>query len=187
MAAELEMRLWPLILHSPNRPFVLVPIQPQWAAELFEHRLARERLLESNTFLMMNPDNVYYKTARRCDGLRKGARILWYVAAGDVHPGAIRGTSICREVIEAPPGDLFRQFGHLGVFERRDLGKMTRGDWTKRLTAFRFSHSRLFDKPVDRRSLEKLLVHATGKQPVLQTALELPATVARLILKTAGE
>src|SRR5690606_18755064 len=114
---ELENLIWPGKISGTNVPSFIVPIRSGWASDLFDGRLANERLWAAETDLVLNPDSVYYRAAkpRVLDGR---GRLLWYVSEGSV-PGAkmLRACSQLTGVQVGRPKELFRKHRRFGVYD----------------------------------------------------------------------
>lgn len=173
-AARIERALWPAFLVESGIASCMVPIKGIWAKELFDHELAKGYLYVPSTHLMLNTENVYYSAARPPAELREGCRILWYVAS-DAH--ALRAMSICDEVVIDEARVLFKQFQHLGVYTWKQVGAMTEGRRSTKLTAIRFSHTRLLDREVPLDALRVAYRKRTGKQLPLQFPLAIDESI----------
>jgi ribosomal protein S18 acetylase RimI-like enzyme len=146
-AFVVERSIWPGRLVECDIPNFVVPIRPQWAAELFDSDLASGRLFAPTQTLMLSVENVYYRSPRGSRGIKPGARILWYVAAGSGRPGQIRAVSHCIEVITGPAKDLFRQFRRLGVYRWQDVSELARRN-DGQVMAIRFDRTEELRTPV---------------------------------------
>jgi GNAT superfamily N-acetyltransferase/predicted nucleic acid-binding protein len=62
-AHRLERAYWPLKIIDAPLPSYIIPIQPQWAAELFDDDLANQDLFGARTKLSLNREGVYYRSA----------------------------------------------------------------------------------------------------------------------------
>lgn len=138
---EAEKAVWPAKTLEARIPCFVVPIRPQWAAQLFDHELASGSLFGANGALALNSENAYYRSPRNSGGLCAPGRVLWYVSSDAAEPGAmaIRATSYVDEVVAAPPKDAFRAFRHLGVYNWRDVFGIAKQDLNANVQAFRFS------------------------------------------------
>ncbi|MEE9352190.1 MAG: GNAT family N-acetyltransferase [Thiotrichaceae bacterium] len=161
---QLEKTLWPLKISSVDIPSYIVPIDPVWAMELFDTKLAESSLLESNTELMLQIQNVYYRSAHT--KLPKSpARVLWYVSKGKgssnwKNGSSIRACSYIEDVNVGTPKELFKVLAKLGVYNWRDVLGVADGKIDKQILAFHFSRTELFNKPVPLSSLMEI----TGKK-----------------------
>jgi ribosomal protein S18 acetylase RimI-like enzyme len=149
-ALEFEASYWPAKLLGQGIPTWIVPIQPGWAAQLFETNLSAGFLFPANRDLVLARENVYYSGALQ-SGMSGAGRIVWYVSGDADHPGSkcIRGCSRLLEVRRGMAADLYRDFRRIGIFERRDLLAKTKNDLTRDLLALRFANTELFEHPVD--------------------------------------
>ena len=162
---EVEKHFWPLKVIGAEIPTYVVPIQPHWAAQLFDARLADEDLFGAKHKLALALENVYYSASRI--SIPAGARILWYVSGkGTKKVSQIRACSICQATIIGTPSTLFRSFARLGIYRWRDLVKAAGGDLSKELRAYRFSFTERFHRPVSwNRFQEVLQTHLNRGNP----------------------
>ncbi len=144
---ELERHFWPLKVIGAEIPTYVVSIQPWWASQLFDARLAEEDLFGAEHKIALALENVYY-SASRID-IPPGARILWYVSGkGPEKVSQIRACSICQETVTGPASALFRRFARLGIYRWRDLVSTAGGDLERELRAYRFALTERFQQPI---------------------------------------
>jgi GNAT superfamily N-acetyltransferase len=153
---ELENVLWPGKISGSHVPSYIVPIRPDWASDLFDGRLAKQRLWPADTDLVLNPDSVYYRAIKPkvLDG--KG-RILWYVSDGSV-PGSkmLRACSQLTAVETGGAKDLFRKYRRFGVYDWSHVVKTAQaGDG--QLMALEFTNTELFKTPLHWGKLREVL------------------------------
>jgi hypothetical protein len=129
-AQKTERTYWPLKIVDAPLPTYIVPIQPQWAAELFDDELANQDLFGARTTLSLNREGVYYRSAKTHGGLSAPARILWYVSEEKRFQGSksIRACSFLDAVVIGQPKELFRRFERLGVYEWKHVIELAKGD-----------------------------------------------------------
>ena len=174
--AQIERSLFPAcILDSPLESFV-IPIQPRWASQLFDERLAREDLIPADPGLALRCENVYYKAAKPAKLMAPG-RILWYVSKGYQQqapgPQSIRAWSILDEVVVDVPKALFRRFERLGVYRWHHVLEQAGGQHDRKIMACRFGATDQFRKPTKRADLQDVINrHHGGNQP-LRTAVNI--------------
>ena len=146
-----EKHMWPLKLVDANLPTYIVPIKPPWAIDLFDSKLGSQTLFGSDPDLMFRMENVYYRSAYTKIPTAP-SRILWYVSKGNDSPlqgtMSIRASSYVEEVVIGTPKELFAKFSKLGVYKWKNVLTAANGDINKKILAFRFSHTELFDTPV---------------------------------------
>lgn len=147
----LEKLLWPLKLDEVDIPAYIVPIWPQYAAELFDDSLSRQTLFGSDPALMLKMENVYYRSAR----VRlptASSRILWYVSQGKNSPYhgkmTARACAYVEESIVGLPSAVFKQFSDLGVYRWEQVLQAANDNPARDVLAFRFGRSELFENPV---------------------------------------
>jgi len=167
-ASEFEHWLWPVKITDAELPTYLVPIQPHWAQELFDPRIASQGLFGRLESVALNVEAVYYRSIR---GVKISApgRILWYVTADDRTSGAkhLRACSRLEEIVIGPPKELYRQFRRLGIYEWDQVYATARKDVSKHIMAMRFSDTELFKTPLPWKSVERVLrEHGRSTSPV---------------------
>ena len=153
-----ERRLWPVKLSDVNIPCYIVPIQPHWAAELFDDVLASQALFNRRDDLAMNTEAVYYRSARGIS-MQVPARILWYVSDVE-HLGGVKSIRACSyldEVVIGTPKELYRKFKRLGVFEWQQVFEIAGGNTSTKIMAIRFSQTQLLHSPVPFDRVQSLL------------------------------
>ncbi|NEO49796.1 MAG: N-acetyltransferase, partial [Moorea sp. SIO4A3] len=170
---DVERILWPAKIIDADLPTIIIPIQAEWAKELFDEDLANQLLWRSETDLALKRELVYYRSHRSNGGLKPGVvgRILWYVSYNKKYcgTGKVRACSRLDEVVVNKPKNLHQQFRRLGVYELEDLMKLTKNDPNKNLMALRFSDTELFKNPIDLAEIKEIL----GKRLTLQSPLRI--------------
>lgn len=138
-ASNLEHLLSPGKIADVDVQSFIVPIQPDYALDLFDENLAKQRLYGAEVELALNPESVYYRSARQRLPEYPG-RVLWYVSRNNKFRGtkAIRACSRVAEVCIGKPKPLFKRFRRLGVYAWPDLLKTARDDIEKDIMAVRF-------------------------------------------------
>lgn len=157
---QIEKNLWPLKLKQINIPAYVVSIKPQYARELFDYKISPLNLdlFRSKSRLLFNIENSYYRSSRGRI-LQAPARILWYVSKGREayqNTMAIRAASYLDEIHIDKPGELYKRFQHLGIYTWRDVLAKAHYDKSKRIMAFIFSRTEVFDYPIGREDLNNL-------------------------------
>ena len=172
LASELECFIMPGKINFGFLPTFVIPIEPVWAQELFDHRIWRYPLLEMDTKLVLNPDSVYYKKPRNSP---KGnfCRILWYVS-GPAKKGGNRITacSVMTKGVHGIVKDLFREYRRLGVFEWKHLMNHFKSP-TAEAFAIEFTNTELFPNPIRLDDVNNILVKAGMKRQLFPSALEI--------------
>jgi predicted nucleic acid-binding protein len=147
--SNLEVAFWPLKITDSVCPTYLVPIQPNWAMNLFDKSLSEEDLFGADPGKHFNFENVYYRSARTFKAV-PGARILWYVSSSKQSKvSAIRACSRLISMETAPAKTLFSKYRRLGIFEWRDLMDLTGGKPYGEVMALRFHQSECFKNPIN--------------------------------------
>jgi predicted transcriptional regulator/predicted nucleic acid-binding protein/GNAT superfamily N-acetyltransferase len=158
---EMERHYWPLKVVGAGIPTFVIPIQPHWAAQLFDARLAEADLFGAKAELALALENVYYSASNVT--IPAGARILWYVSGKKPRRVAeIRACSICQETVTGTASSLFRQFARLGIYQWRDMKKAAGDDLSKPLRAYRFALTERFSHPVRWDRFQQILIDEQG-------------------------
>lgn len=182
-SARLERAVWPARVLGVGIPSYIMPIQPAWARELFDSRLAAQGLFEPEMTLILNPQNVYYRSAQGGNP-PVGARLVWYVSGqyGGTEVKAARACSSCDEVVIDSAARVYRSYRRLGVYSWRDLSKLARGT-SRKVAAIRFGRTQEFLRPVPLSLLRTLYSSETGKTLSVQGPMRIPETVFRHIMQ----
>ena len=157
--ADVEKSLYPVKITDSLLPCYIIPIQPQWAKELFDKDLANQGLFGAKRDLALRKEQVYYRSKLNSGGLKAPARILWYVSQGKtnyIDVGAVRACSMVDEVIIEKPKIIYNLFKRLGIYEWKDIYKTAKQDIDNEIMAIKFSHTQLFPNPVRRAKIEKI-------------------------------
>ncbi len=171
----------PLKFWDLDVPTHVVPIQPRWAAELFDAELAGELLFGAKQDLAFRAELVYYRSPK--PGLANlPGRLLWYVSAGGGEfsgRSRVRAYSRIDEVVVGDAKEVFRRFRRLGVYRWPDVQGTAKGG-DGRIMAIRFSGTELFPRPVSWQTLQSCL-EAHGKRSQIQSPTKISATAFREI------
>lgn len=150
LADHLEQGLWPLKIVGAGIPASTVPIRPEWARQLFDQGLSEGELFPARSDLVLNRENVYYRSSKS-PGPEAPSRLLWYVSQNPKLPettGCIRACSRLLAKETAPAKELFKKFRRIGVYEWREVAKLTKGVASEPIMALHFSDTELFKRPV---------------------------------------
>ncbi|WDQ16781.1 GNAT family N-acetyltransferase [Rhodopirellula sp. P2] len=171
---ELEQRIHPGKVTFGDLSNWIVPIQPEWAQELFDIRIWNRPLFAAETNLAINPDSVYYKRPRNSPTGEYG-RILWYVS-GDAEKGgnSIRACSMMTKRVTGPIKDVYRQYERMGVFEWKQI-KEHFGKATSEAVAIEFTDTELLPHPINFTRANQILVQTGMKANQFQSALRITA------------
>ena len=175
--SDLEYLLWPAKILDGAIQTYLVPIQPEWAKDLFDEGLANQTLFGADVELALNRESVYYRSKKPSAGLKAPSRILWYVSEKSRRysgVGQIRACSRLEEVITGKPKDLFRRFRRLGVFRWENVFGLADHDLDKEIMALRFSDTELFAAPIERTDMQTVLAKY-GQRAMLMSPVRIPA------------
>lgn len=173
-ASEAEHLLWPAKVLGCGVPSYLVPIRPGWAADLFDSGLADGRLWGADADLALNPESVYYRSARNGPS-RPFGRILWYVSQNrrDAQTMRIRACSRLADVVVGPAKDLFREFRRLGVYDWKDVRQTANGAPEGEVMALRFDDTERLAHPLRWEDFQEIL-RRHGSKTNVQSPVEVP-------------
>ncbi|MCY3679112.1 MAG: GNAT family N-acetyltransferase [Gemmatimonadetes bacterium] len=179
-----ERLMWPAKLLDTSLPSYSVPIQPEWAAQLFHTRLAEESLFGSDPRLVLRLDNVYYRSPIP-RGIDPPARILWYVRGSRERPSTrcYAAASLAEEVVRGPAKEIFSRFQRYGVFGWEDVLKVAKGDPFGLIEAFRFGHTEPFKRLVDLSRVRALADRLGVPEPFLQSPSRVSAELFEAIYR----
>ena len=160
MVDQVERLFAPLKIRSSGLATYLVPIQPHFAADLFDDDLSSQQLFDRPPSLGLSREQVFYTGSST--RLEAPARILWYVTKGGkaVGTGAVRACSRLEEVVRDRPLTLHRRFGHLGVWDTNAVLSAANG--RSKLTALRFSDTEAL-RPVELVRMEEIALQLGSK------------------------
>lgn len=172
---DLELAIWPGKMKGAGLATFLVPIRAHWASQLFEERIADYDLFGASPGLILNTENVYYRSAHG-PGIRAPGRVLWYVSAADGEPLSkqVAGCSYIREVVVGPATEVFGTFERLGVYAWHDVLKVAQGSPRGEVMAFRFSHTELFPHPIPYTVLKTDIEACTGSSLMVRGPSTIP-------------
>lgn len=162
---QVERSLWPAKIADLDIPIYIVSIKPQWAKDLFDHNIAKQTLWGADPSLMLNVENVYYRSSRT--RLVSPARILWYVSQGTASfqgTMSIRACSYLDQVVVDKPKVLYSSFKRLGVYKWEDVYRAAGGDVDQEIMAFRFSGTELFSNPIHWDELQEIWMREKGQK-----------------------
>lgn len=168
---EVEKHLFPAKITDVDILNFIIPIKPFWSQNLFDYKLANTTFLGvSEERLALNTEAVYYKSKQAPKVLKMGVkgRILWYVSGDKEYNdqkqlSKIRACSYLDEVIIGKAEDLYCQFRNLGIYKESDVFDLTfdkkKGIFepNKEIMAIKFSHTELFDYPIELKKIQKIL------------------------------
>jgi ribosomal protein S18 acetylase RimI-like enzyme len=181
--ASLERLIWPCLLNSAHLQTFVVPIQPRYARDLFDAGLGSESLFGGNPALLLNCENVYYRSSH-VEVVRAPSRVLWYVSYdGDQVVRQLRGFSAVLGTEVGSAKDLFRKYRRLGVYEWGDVAGMTDGDPQGEVMVIRFGPTECFPNPMNGPMLRGLIAkHRAAGPPPLTMPVEIPGSCLEEIM-----
>ncbi|MBK9262634.1 MAG: hypothetical protein IPM54_22870 [Polyangiaceae bacterium] len=168
---RIERALWPLKLIGTGLRCFIVPIQPQWAEQLFDDM--PQGNLFKNSLLTLRPENAYYRKAKP-HVLSAPARVLWYVSTDAPGAMALRANSYIDEVIVDVPKEVFRRFRRLGIYSWNEVFKTADYELSNEIMAFQFSKTELSRNPVAWDRLQETLLKHVGKKNQIISPVEIP-------------
>ena len=177
-SASMEAVIWPgKVSHGGLRSYV-VPIQPGWAARLFDAAMASENLFAADATLLLRFENAYYRAARPRIIEPGPARVLWYVShgVGQRHSKQLRASSLITSVQIGSAKNVFRRYRRYGVFNWSDVLSLA-GEASRPVMAFSFSHTTPLARPVPFEVARDILKRRLGKSYTFQSPVELPEAV----------
>lgn len=186
-AAQLETLITPGKITFGHLPAYIIPIQPRWAQELFDHRIWSFPLLEMDTKLVLNPDSVYYKRPKNSPK-EDCCRILWYIS-GDVQKGGNRVTacSLMTKGVYGTVKNLFREYQRMGVYEWKHLMEHFDGNPEAEAFALEFSNTELFPNPIRLDTINEILLQHGMKRQSFPSALKINAPAFQQIYQQATQ
>lgn len=170
---EVEDRIWPGKIAAGLVDNFVLPIQPRWAADLFDIGLRNRPLLDAESDLLLNPESAYYKAARGGPSADFG-RILWYVSQGDDYPGSghVRACSRMTERVTGPAITVYRRFRHLGVYLWKNVRDAAGGE-DKPVMGIGFTNTELLPHPIDFHQANAVLERYSSRSTFV-TATKVP-------------
>ncbi|MFO0835809.1 MAG: GNAT family N-acetyltransferase [Phycisphaerales bacterium] len=172
----LDGLLWPAILRGGAMPCFVVPIRPRFARHLFDHGLSEGDLFGGDPSLLLNTENVYYRSAK-IPVVTAPSRILWYVTKDG--SGSVREVRACSTVLAAsvaPAKTQFKTYRRLGVYSWDDVLSTSRTPDAD-IMAIHFGRTRLFPKAIPSDTLRPMICRHRGSTnaPPLSMPVEVPS------------
>ena len=160
---NIERHFSPLKLKELDIPTYIIPIKPVWSENLFDDKSNEElALFESNYELLLNRENVYYRSALP-KILESPSRILWYVSENKAtkNKGFIRASSYIDEIFIDHPKKLYKQFEQLGVYKWEHISKTAKDK--EKMMAFIFSDTELFKNNISLKNIYDIFQSCENK------------------------
>ena len=117
---DLRTRFFPLRLVTTEQSLICT-IRPAYADALIP--LAERPQLFAPERLQIRPDNVFNRTPDRHVGLRRGARISFYVSNPEMN---LRGSARLRELLVDSPEACLERYGEIGILQFSELNEIAR-------------------------------------------------------------
>ena len=162
----MEEAFWPIKITDSQEPAIMIPIQPTWAMHLFDTHLAEKELFGAEPNKHFRLENVYYRSSR---GLNKSnfSRILWYVSSDKTDKiSAVKACSRVVSIETASATALFKKYERYGIYQWKDLLRTAKNDPFGEVMAIRFSHTELFDNPIQRLKLKDFGIMKAPQSPI---------------------
>ena len=154
---SLEKAMWPMKFSDTDVPCFIVPIQADYAVQLFDEKLCNQEVTlfeNEKSEPALSIENTYFKTARN-SVTKAPARILWYVSSSRyIGTPAIRACSYLDRVEKGSAKEMYEKYKRLGVLEWKELQQRAKG---RDVATYVFSYTELFDHPVGLEEVRKLI------------------------------
>ncbi len=154
---SLEKAMWPMKFSDADIPCFIVPIQADYAVQLFDENLCNQEVTlfeNEKTEPALSIENTYFKTARNSVS-GTPARILWYVSSSHyIGTPAIRACSYLDRVEKGSAKEMYDKYKRLGVLEWHELQQRANGG---NVATYVFSYTELFDHPVHLDEVRRLI------------------------------
>lgn len=174
-AARVERLLWPGRILDARIPTFIVPVRPRWAIDLFDEKLAKQRLFSTYIPTALAWENAYYR-ASKPKVLETPGRILWYVSGGNRYSDSkcIRACSSLDRFTIGPAKDVYKKFKRFGIYEWKDIIKLADRNPKGEIMAFVFSGTELLKNPLGLDKVRQVLLKGMGTVPPLSTPVKIP-------------
>jgi len=185
---SVESVLFPAIISNGLMEYWIVPIQPQWATQLFESRTAEEDMFGPSHESMLRRDNVYYRSVVG-PNLESPAKILWYVSTG---PGTYPRSQTISAISTLESSQVFSakiaydRYAKYGAYSEEDVLRLADGDQSKPLNVLRFSRNILLPNPVALRMANEILRKANVSSNNFVGPLKISRSAALEIVRSGG-
>ncbi len=119
----------------------------------------------------MRLENVFYRSKNVFGKIVFPARILWYVSQQKNKNGSkmIRACSYIDEIKIGNASHLFKKYQRFGVYQWKDIIKMTKGNTSKDIMAITFSNSELLPNPLPFAHYRDILRKTENKSPAVRS------------------
>jgi predicted nucleic acid-binding protein len=184
---NIERHFSPLKVKELDIPTYIIPIKPVWSENLFDDKSNEElALFESNYELLLNRENVYYRSALP-KILESPSRILWYVSENKStkNKGFIRASSYIDEIFIDHPKKLFKQFEQLGVYKWEHISKTAKDK--EKMMAFVFSDTELFKKNISLKNISEVFKNYENKKFMAVTPIKIKTETYLALYKLGNE
>jgi hypothetical protein len=146
----LESALSPLIVLTPERPSVLVPIREKQANELLPEIRAQWPLFEKEASILV--ERTYFSKSPTARAIVRGSLIVFYVSRAEGGRGEVVGIARATNSGEGELSSMNSELFNRGVLDANDLscGK----DDKSKVRFFTFDSFVIFPKPVSFKCLK---------------------------------
>jgi len=186
---EVERLLWPLKFSNLDLPVYIIPIQAVWASELFDYKASNNTLFGSQSKLVWNRENVYFRSRYPVSEKAPG-RILWYVSNSKYEGSrskAIVATSYIDQVEIDRPKAIFRKYKMFGIYKWKHIYKLAKNDINNEIKAIKFSDTEVFENPVSLDRVNSILVDNGRKPNTFASPLEVSNKIFIVIYNEGRE
>jgi predicted GNAT family acetyltransferase/predicted nucleic acid-binding protein len=166
--ANQESYLFPLKIKDGQIPCYLIPIQPKWAEELFDEKMASMGLFGRKTELALNDTLVYYRSAKG-PTISSPARILWYVSGTEMgHSKHVRACSLLEDVEINKPKELFRKYKRFGIYSWENVYQTAKNNINNDIMVLKFTNTELLKKPIKLKRLINIFLEGSQRYQIQQ-------------------
>ena len=171
---ELEHKFFPLKFFDLDIPCYIIPIIPYWAGQLFDENISNQTLFGASPEKLWNIENVYFRHTKPITEIAP-ARILWYAIKdkNTERSQAIIAASYLNEVMTDKPKILFQKNKHYGIYEWRNIFELCNKDIETPIRALRFSHTEVFQKPIEYKKIQQVLASNNRKRNTFPSPLKI--------------
>lgn len=180
---ELERILWPVKIAETNINCYIVPIQPDYAIQLFDEQLMQTYPMLfplERTEAALSVENVYFRSPKPSI-CKAPARIMWYISNDKFNRfsgvSSIRAVSYLADSNVGAAKELYRKYQRFGVLAWSSIMKITNNDPNGNVSAMTFGLTEQFASPLPYASIVDIIERKTGKRPTFQSPYQIDQEV----------
>ena len=180
---ELERILWPVKIAEANINCYIVPIQPDYAMQLFDEQLMQTYPMLfplERTEAALSVENVYFRSPKPSI-CKAPARIMWYISNDKFNRvsgvSSVRAVSYLIDSTVGSANELYRKHQRFGVLAWSKVMKITRNDPNGDVSAMIFGLTEQFTSPLPYASIVDIIERKTGKRPTFQSPYQIDQKV----------